>query len=286
MTDKPQNTPITHLVIDAEKPVTSINLRELWQHRELLMYLVVREWSTKYKQTVFGVAWVVLQPLVLTALYSIIFSLFIRTPSYDVPYPLFLLVGLIPFRSFMDTVASTSGSLIANSQVISKVYFPRLLIPLSSILSSMVDFAFSFVVLMVSLILFSINPFSIKIVTLPLFLIISLIFASSLGILFAALNVRYRDVGQFLPFVLQFLLYMTPVIYPAALALEALPGWMDIIYQLNPMHGVIVGFRWALLGTPAPDFIWMIPSIGAALLLLGGSLLYFTRVEQAFGEII
>ena len=262
----------------------ALRLGDLWLYRELIYFMTWRDLKVRYKQTVLGASWAVLRPFLSMVVFSIFFGGFAKVSSDGVPYPLFSFAGLLPWELFATALGVASRSLVNNSNMITKVYFPRLILPLSSILAALVDFLIAFVVMM-GLMLYYRWPVSPYFWTLPLFLLLAVITALGVGLWFSALNVQYRDVGYVTPFLTQFWLFVSPVVYPLSMITnETLRFFM----ALNPMTGVIEGFRWALLGASqqqAPGSLILISSAVAVLLLVSG-LFYFHRMERMFADMI
>lgn len=262
----------------------ALRLGDLWLYRELIYFMTWRDLKVRYKQTLLGASWAVLRPLLSMVVFSIFFGGFAKVSSDGVPYPLFSFAGLLPWELFATALGVASRSLVNNSNMITKVYFPRLILPLSSILAALVDFLIAFVVMM-GLMLYYRWPVSPYFWTLPLFLLLAVITALGVGLWFSALNVQYRDVGYVTPFLTQFWLFVSPVVYPLSMITnETLRFFM----ALNPMTGVIEGFRWALLGASqqqAPGSLIMISSAVAVILLVSG-LFYFHRMERMFADMI
>ena len=269
------------IVLEPARGYVNLKLREVWEYRELLYFLVWRDVKVRYRQTALGAAWVVIQPLMTMVVFSVFFGKLAKIPSDGVPYPIFAFTGLLPWQLFANALTNSSNSLVGNQNLISKVYFPRLVIPLSGILAGLVDFGVAFVVLLGMMWYFHIAP-SVAIWTLPLFVLLAMVTALSVGLWSAALNVKYRDVRQVIGFLVQFWMYATPVAYPSSL----IPAKWRLVFGLNPMAGVVEGFRWALLGSehaPGP-MLWV--SIAAVLIILAGGLMYFRRTESTFADII
>lgn len=255
-------------------------LREVWQYRELLGFLTWRDVRVRYKQTALGAAWAVLQPLLTMLVFSVFFGALARVPSDGLPYPVFAYCGLLPWQLFAFALTGSAQSLTANERLVTKVYFPRLILPLAAVLAGLVDFAIAFTLLVPLMAYYGVQPGP-ALLTLPLFVLLALASAVSVGLGLGALNVRFRDVRHALPFLTQFWLFVTPIAYPASLVPER---WRALL-GLNPMAGVVEGFRWALLGTPAPGaMLWV--SAAAVLAGLGAGLLYFLRVERSFADVI
>jgi len=259
----------------------NFDLRELWHYRELLYFLTWRDIKIRYTQTALGVAWAVLQPLISMAIFSIIFGRLAKLPSSDIPYPVFAFAALLPWQLFSGALSRASTSLVANRNLLTKVYFPRLIIPLSASGAGLLDFAISLVVLLVLMLIYGIQP-TWALLTLPLLILLVLLTAVAVSLWLSALNVQYRDVEHAIPFLIQAWMYASPVAYSA----ELIPGGVwQILYGLNPMAGVIQGFRWALLGTDPPGSLF-IASIAMTAVLLVGGLIYFQKMEESFADIV
>jgi lipopolysaccharide transport system permease protein len=259
----------------------SLKLKELWDYRELLYFFVWRDIKVRYKQTVLGIAWAVLQPFFTMVIFSLFFGRLAQMPSDGVPYPIFSYTALIPWMFFANGLTHAASSLVSNAGVINKVYFPRLTIPIASVLAALADFIPAFVILILMMFSFGVYPTA-MIVWIPLFLLLALITSLGVGIGLAAVNVKYRDVRYTLPFLVQCWLFATPIAYPSSL----LPPFWRPIYALNPMVGVVEGFRWALLGTDTQPGPMIAVSSLAAVALLTGSAFYFRRMERAFADVI
>jgi lipopolysaccharide transport system permease protein len=257
------------------------DLRELYMYRDLLVLLVRRDISLRYKQSALGIAWAVIQPAVLVALFTIVFGMFARLPSDGVPYPLFALSALLPWLYFAKSLSGASESLVSSSNLVSKVYFPRLILPISKTLSGLVDFAISFGLLVLVLLWYRVMP-GWPLLLLPLFVAGAMLTAFAVGVWMTALNVRYRDIGLLVPFVVQIWMYASPIAYSVSL----IPAKWRWIYSLNPIVGVVEGFRWALFGKAPPDPGPMALSFLIVLLLLLSGLAYFRRTERDFADII
>ena len=259
----------------------SIDFKELWRYRELIFFLTWRDIKVRYKQAVLGITWAILQPLLTMLIFTVIFGILLETPSQDLPYPLFTLSALLPWQLFATALQRSSVSLVGNANLITKIYFPRLAIPLSTVFAALVDFLVSFVVLLGVMLYYRYWP-GWNILWLPPIILLALLTALSVGLWLSALNVQYRDVQHMVPFIIQVWMYASPIVYP----IETIPaGIWRWLYGLNPMVGVIQGFRWALLGGDAPD-ITMLISIGVVLVLLVGGLYYFRRMEKTFADIV
>lgn len=267
------------------KPVSgwaALNLKDLWTYRELVYFLTWRNLKVRYKQTALGAAWAILQPFLTMVVFSIFFGNLAQVPSDGVPYPIFSYTALLPWTLFAKALTDASHSLVQSSHMITKVYFPRLILPIASILSGLVDFALAFLVLFVMMLYYGIIPTAV-VWTLPLFVLLAMITALGVGIWLSAMNVLYRDVGYVLPFLTQFWMTLTPIAYPASL----LPEKWRLIYAMNPMTGVVEGFRWALLGstTSAPTSMLAV-STGISILILITGLYYFRRMERRFADMV
>ncbi|MCB2213815.1 ABC transporter permease [bacterium] len=278
-TTTPTETPVIYL--RPSKGWLSIDFKELWRYRELIYFLTWRDIKVRYKQAVLGVAWAVLQPLLTMVIFTVIFGMLLNTPSQDVPYPLFSLTALLPWQLFASALQRSSVSLVGNANLLTKIYFPRLAIPLSSIFAALVDFMISFVVLIGVMIYYQYWP-GWNALWLPLLVLLALLTALSVGLWLSALNVQYRDVQHMVPFIIQVWMYASPIVYPV----ETIPaGIWRTLYGLNPMTGVIQGFRWALLGGAPPDLTMLISGAVVLVLLISG-LFYFRRMEKTFADIV
>lgn len=269
------------LVIEPSKGLLRLDLQVLWRYRELLYFLVWRDVKVVYKQTLLGVTWAILQPLVTMLIFTLVFSRFAKIPSDGLPYPIFAYTALLPWNYFSQAISRTSLSLVGEANLISKIYFPRLIVPGSAIVAPLVDFAVAFLVLLGMMAWYGIAP-NWTIVTAPFFLLLALMSALAVGLWLSALNVKYRDVRHTIPFLVQLWLFASPVVYPMSLVPE---NWR-LLYSLNPMVGVIEGFRWALLGKQSPDFSAIALSTVVVGILLAGGLRYFKRTERTFADII
>jgi homopolymeric O-antigen transport system permease protein len=270
------------LVVDIapSEGLRSIDARELWTYRELLYFLVWRDVKVRYKQTVLGAAWAVLQPALTMAVFAIFLGRLARVPSDGLPYPLFAFAGLVPWTYVATAVANGSMSIVGSQQLISKVYFPRLLIPLASAVTPLVDFAIAMATLAPLLWWYRVVP-GLAIVWLPAFVLFAAATALAAGLWLATLTVTYRDVRYVVPFCIQFWMFATPVAYPASLV----PGRWRVLYGLNPMTGVVEGFRWAILGGPPPGATIGVSALVVAVALAAG-LLFFRRTEGTFADVI
>lgn len=261
------------------------SLKLLWDYRELLYFLVWRDIKVRYKQTLLGIFWIVLQPLVTIFVMNFIFGNLLNVPSSNVPYPLFLLSAILPWNYFANSLSKCVTSLVNNSQLLTKVFFPRIIIPISSVLSGLVDFLIAFVMLVIVMVVYQVQV-SLTVLLLPLFLLLAAITALGFGLWLSALNVRYRDVTYLAPFLIQIWMYVTPVIYGTTL----LPDQLQFLMAVNPMAGVVEGFRWALLGGMSaeiqpPSSLLLISTIFALVVLVSGYL-YFRATERDFADIV
>lgn len=258
-----------------------LNLADLWRYRELLYFLTWRDIKVRYKQTLLGAAWAVIQPFFTMVVFSIFFGRLAKVPSEGIPYPIFAYCALLPWQLFAHSLTESGNSLVANERLITKVYFPRLVIPMSAVLAGLLDFAIAFVVLIGMMLFYGIVP-TMAIATLPLFLLLAVTTALGVGLWLSALNVQYRDVRYTIPFLTQFWLFATPVAYSSSLVPEALRP----LYGLNPMAGVVEGFRWALLGkAEGPGALLAVSAIVTVLVFVGG-LYYFRRMEKIFADVV
>lgn len=269
---------ITH--IKSSKGWASLQLSDLWEYRELLYFLTWRDIKVRYKQTVLGAGWAIIQPVFTMVIFSVFFGWLGKLPSDGVPYPVFSYSALVPWTFFAHGLIHVANSLVEDANLLKKVYFPRLVIPISAVMSGLVDFILAFVVLLGILLYFGIVP-TINIVWLPLFLLLALVTSLGVGLWLSAMNVQFRDVRYTLPFLTQFWLFATPIAYPSSLLSEP---WRTL-YGINPMVGVVEGFRWALLGVDtAPGPIIIVSSLVAVALIMSGTL-YFRRLENTFADI-
>jgi lipopolysaccharide transport system permease protein len=268
-------------IIRPSQGFASLDLKELWEYRELLYFLVWRDIKVRYKQTALGAAWAILQPFMTMVVFSLFFGMLAKMPSDGVPYPLFAYAALVPWTFFAYGLSQSADSLVASANLIKKIYFPRLIIPIASVLSGGVDFAIAFAVLIGLMLFYGIVP-TINIIWLPFLLLLGLVTALGVGLWLSALNVQYRDVRYTTPFLTQLWLFATPIAYPSSL----LPESWKLIYAMNPMVGVVEGFRWALLGTQtAPGPIVFASGLAAVAFFTGG-LLYFRRMEDSFVDVM
>lgn len=272
---------LPELTIEPSRGWVPLRLHELWEYRELLYFLVWRDIKVRYKQTVLGAAWAIIQPFFTMVVFSIFFGILAKVPSDGIPYPVFAYCALLPWQLFAFALTQSSNSLVANQNLITKVYFPRLIVPTSSVLAGLVDFGIAFIILLGLLLYYGIVP-TWAIITLPFFVLLAIITALAVGFWLSALNVEYRDVQYTIPFITQFWLFITPIAYSSTLVP---PAWRTL-YGLNPMVGVVEGFRWALLGTANPPWPLFAISVAVVLVLLWGGLFYFRRMEKHYTDIV
>jgi lipopolysaccharide transport system permease protein len=274
-------------IIRPSRGWSALNLMDLWRFRELIYFMIWRDIKVRYKQTVLGAAWAILQPLFTMIVFTIFFGRLAKVPSDNVPYPIFSYTALLPWGLFTKALGDAGRSMISNRNMITKIYFPRLIIPIASVLSGVVDFVIAFLVLLVMMVYYDVLPGGKYHVVptaatwfLPLFLLLALITALGIGLWFAALNVIYRDINYILPFLTQFWLFITPIAYPSSM----IPKKWLLLYSLNPMTGVVEGFRWALLGTDTAPGLMLAVSTTIAILVLISGLFYFRRMERTFAD--
>ena len=269
------------LRIAPSKGWVPLKLSELWEYRELLYFLVWRDIKVRYKQTALGATWAIIQPFLTMVVFSLFFGHLAKMPSDGIPYPIFSFAALVPWAFFANGLGQSSNSLVGSSNLITKVYFPRLIIPLASSFSGVVDFLIAFAVLIAMMLYYGLLP-TLNALWLPLFLLLAMVTSLGVSLWLSALNVEYRDVRYVVPFITQFWLFATPIAYPSSLLHEP---WRTI-YGLNPMVGVVEGFRWALLGTKtAPGPIIAVSSAAALIMLVTGAF-YFRRMEKTFADIV
>jgi lipopolysaccharide transport system permease protein len=283
MTAKPEfgAAPVPVLRLEASTSWVSLRLGQLWEYRELLYFLTWRDIKVRYKQTALGTAWAIIQPFLTMLVFSLFFGRLAKVPSDNVPYPIFAFAALVPWTFFANGLLQSANSLVMNTNLVTKVYFPRLAIPISTTLAGLVDFCLAFVVLLGRMAYYGLAP-SPRILWLPAFLLLALISALGVGLWLSALNVRYRDIRYVVPFLVQFWMFGTPIAYPSSL----LPEPWRTVYSLNPMVGVVEGFRWALLRTgTAPGPMILVSSLAAISILVGGAF-YFRRMERTFADTV
>jgi lipopolysaccharide transport system permease protein len=285
LADKQQSQPpvssLPYVIIKPSSRWSPVNFSELWIYRELLYFFIWRDIKVRYKQTIMGVLWAIIQPLFTMVIFSLFFGGLAGVPSDDVPYPLFSLAALVPWTFFANALTLGSNSLVNNADMIRKIYFPRLTLPAAAVMAGVLDFVLAFVLLLIMMLLYRQTPTA-NVIWLPFFVLLALI--TSLGVSFwlSAMNVQFRDIRYTIPFLTQAWLFITPIAYPSSLLSEP---WKTL-YGLNPMAGVVEGFRWALLGTStAPGPITVASTITAVLLLISG-VFYFRKMEKTFADVI
>jgi len=276
-----QDTRQPTVVIVPEKGWMPIDLRELWAFRDLLFFMSWRDISVRYKQTILGVAWAIIQPFFSMVVFSLFFGRLAKVPSDGIPYPIFSYAAVLPWGYFSAALGGAANSLVGSSTLISKTYFPRMTIPLAAVITPLFDFVIAFLFLIVLMIFYRITP-TWNVIWLPFLLLLSVITALGVGLWLSAMNVQYRDIKYAIGFLLQLWMFASPVVYSTTLV----PTQWRIIYGLNPMAGVISGFRWALLGTnTGPDYMMFVSVMVALLILISGAF-YFRRMEKNFADMI
>jgi lipopolysaccharide transport system permease protein len=281
MEQVPMEERIPDLIIEPSQGWLSLRFKELWEYKELLYFLAWRDIKVRYKQTVIGASWAVLQPITAMVIFSIFFGYLAKIPSDGIPYPIFVYCGLLPWQLFAYALTESSNSLVTNRQLITKVYFPRLLVPISTVLAGLVDFSIAFVVLIGMMFYYGWVPTT-AVLALLFFLLLTVGTALGVGFWLSALNVKYRDIRYTIPFLTQVWLFATPVVYPSSL----IPEPWRALYGLNPIAGVVEGFRWALLGSKTDIGPLLIVSSLVMVVILVGGLVYFRRVECTFTDVV
>ncbi len=281
MTELTKQEPTT-IYIKPTKGLAALNLRDLWTYRELVYFMVWRDVKVKYKQTLLGMAWAVVQPVMTMIVFTFVFDKVANLPTDGIPYPVFSFTGLLPWGLFVTALNQGSRSLVMHNNMVTKIYFPRLILPMAAVFAGMVDFFISLLILIGLMFYFKVTPAWGQLWTLPFFLLLALITALGVALWLSAINVKYRDVNQALPFITQFWLLATPVAY----SFSSLSPTMQLVLSLNPMTGVVNGFRWALLGTDTgPDIMFWI-SVGISLMIFVTGLFYFRSMEKTFADTI
>ena len=272
----------TTIYIKPTSGLAALNLGDLWHYRELIVFMIWRDIKVRYKQTLLGALWAIIQPLMTMLVFNFLFNNVAKVSSDGIPYPIFSFTALLPWGLFTTALNTASRSLTSNHNMITKTYFPRLVLPIASVLGGLLDFAIAFVILLVMMFYYNIMPTWNALWALPLFLVLSIIAALGVALWLSAINVQYRDVGYALPFITQFWLFITPVAYSS----KVISDKWQILYALNPMAGVVNGFRWALLGSGnGPDLLVAI-STGISLVILFTGLIYFRNMERTFADTI
>ncbi len=269
-------------IIRPKRGLLFINFKELWLYRELFLFLTWRDIIIRYKQTVIGIAWAVIRPLLTMVVFSIIFGKLAKLPSGGIPYPILTFTALLPWQFFANTLSESSNSLISNANLISKIYFPRLIMPIASVLSGVVEFLISFAILIIMMIWYKVIP-NINVLWLPLFFLFASFTSLGIGLWFSALNVEYRDVRYIIPFIVQFGLFVSPVGFSSAI----IPDKWRLLYSINPMVSVIDGFRWSLLGQNINLYLpGLYLSIAVSFIILITGAYYFRKMERTFADVI
>ena len=268
------------IIIRPPRKWVPVDFKELWEYRELLYFFTWRDVKLRYKQTGLGIAWAIIQPLFLMVVFSLFFGGLAQIPSDGVPYPLFSLAALLPWTLFAEGMTRSTISMVSNAGIMTKVYFPRLIMPAASIMSPLVDFCVAFGILIIMMAYYGFVP-TINVIFLPLLVVFAMMTSLAVGLWLSALNVKYRDFQYTVPFLIQIWMFASPVVYPASMV----PEQFRFLYALNPMTGVIEGFRWALLGTNPPSMMIFI-SLGVVIALLVSGVFYFRRMEQYFADIV
>ena len=280
-TDAAVNFDVRAIEIAPSRGWEALDLRGVWEYRELVWFLIWRDIKVRYKQASLGIAWAVIQPVMTMLVFTLIFGRLAQLPSDGLPYPVFTFTALLPWQLFSGALTGSANSVVNSASLISKVYFPRLVIPIASVMATLVDFSISFGVLLGLMAWYGIS-LRLAVVVLPLLVMLALAIALAVGLWASALNVRYRDVRHVMPFVVQFWLLASPVAYSTSLITS--PAWRAV-YSLNPMVGVIEGFRWAVLGSTPPSVL-VVPSVLVTGVLLAGGLFFFRRTEASFADVI
>lgn len=272
------------IVVDANKSRFSLNLKELIQYRDLFLILAYRDLRVRYAQTFLGLFWAFIQPAATLLIFSVVFGRAVKVNTDGIPYPVFAICGMTAWTYFSFVLNQSGNSIIGAQEMVKKIYFPRLVIPLSKAVVGFVDFIIAFIILFALLVIYKIQPSS-NIIFLPLFILLTVVSGLAVGIWLSALTIRYRDFQHIVPFLVQFGLYATPIAYPSDTIVKNLPQWATAIYYLNPMAGVAEGFRWCIIGGTIPsNFAWL--SFGIIILLFVTSLLYFKKVERIMADIV
>jgi len=281
MTELTKHEPTT-IYIKPTKGLAALDLHDLWTYRELIFFMVWRDIKVKYKQTLLGMAWAIIQPIMTMIVFTFVFGKVAKLPTDGIPYPVFSFTGLLPWGLFATALNQGSRSLVMHNNMVTKIYFPRLILPMSAVFSGLVDFFISFFILIGLMVYYKVTPAWGQLWTLPLFLVLALVTALGVALWLSAVNVKYRDVNQALPFITQFWLLATPVAY----SFSSLSKKAQLVLSLNPMTGVVNGFRWALLGTDTgPDLMFWI-SVGISLMIFVTGLFYFRSMEKTFADTI
>jgi lipopolysaccharide transport system permease protein len=269
------------IIIRPSEGLLQLDLRAVWQYRELMFFLIWRDVKVRYKQTAIGVAWAIIQPLITMVIFTGIFSYVGHISVPGMPYALFVYAGILPWNFMSQAVTKSGTSLVGEAQLISKIYFPRLIVPIAAVIVPAIDLFFSFLILLVLMVWFGIAP-GWQLVLLPLFVAEAIVLALTVSLWFSSLHVRYRDVGHAIPFLVQIWMYVSPIVYPMSVIPE---NWRGL-YSLNPIVSVVEGFRWAVLGTNPPSFMVIMISSGVLMILLVAGVVFFKKMERTFADVI
>jgi lipopolysaccharide transport system permease protein len=271
-------------IVDASDKKLRLNLDELFKYKDLFLVLAYRDLRVRYAQTFIGLLWAFVQPAIMLLIISVVFGRFMNIDTGGIPYPVFAVTGLSLWIYFSFLLSQSGGSIIGAQEMVKKIYFPRLIIPLSKAIVGFVDFGVAIIILIIMFIVYGITP-SQNIIFIPVFIILTVIASLAMGIWLSALTIRYRDFQYIVPFLVQIGLYITPIAYPAQMVVKNLPDWAILIFYLNPMTGIIEGFRWCLFGGDSPSFYFYI-SIGFVFLLFISGIFYFRKLEKTMSDII
>lgn len=276
--------PEPRIIVDATKRGFSLNLKELLEYRDLFLILAYRDLRVRYAQTFLGLAWAFLQPAATLLIFTVVFGRAVKVDTGGIPYPVFAITGMTAWSYFSFVLNQSGNSIIGAQEVVKKIYFPRLVIPLSKAVVGFVDFLMAFAILVALMVVYRVMP-SANLVFLPVFIVLTVVSSLAVGIWLSALTIRYRDFQHVVPFLVQFGLYATPIAYPSETIIDNLPRWGTVLYYLNPMAGVVEGFRWSVLGgSPPNEFAYL--SFGVMVLLFISALIYFKRVERVMADIV
>lgn len=276
--------PEPRIIVDATKRGFSLNLKELLEYRDLFLILAYRDLRVRYAQTFLGLAWAFLQPAATLLIFTVVFGRAVKVDTGGIPYPVFAITGMTAWSYFSFVLNQSGNSIIGAQEVVKKIYFPRLVIPLSKAVVGFVDFLMAFAILVALMVVYRVMP-SANLVFLPVFIVLTVVSSLAVGIWLSALTIRYRDFQHVVPFLVQFGLYATPIAYPSETIIDNLPRWGTVLYYLNPMAGVVEGFRWSVLGgSPPNEFAYL--SFGVMAILFVTALMYFRRVERVMADIV
>lgn len=272
------------IIVDTSTSHINLNLKELVKYKDLFFTLAYRDIRVRYAQTFLGLFWAFIQPATTLIIFSIVFGKFVNIDTGNIPYPVFAIIGISLWTYFSFVLSQAGNSIIGAQEMVKKIYFPKLVIPLSKAIVGLIDFAVALVILILMFAYYRIVP-STNIVFIPFFILITILCSLSIGIWLSALTIRYRDFQYVVPFLVQFGLYVTPIAYPTEIVINNLPGWATILYHLNPMAGIIDGFRWSLIGGNSPSFYFWV-SVVATIILFFSGIFYFKKIEQKMADII